>query len=121
MRLSFRKKSDSKRIARLKKRVRIRKRVIGTKERPRLSVYKSLTHIYAQLIDDVHQVTLESASSLKKDKMSKKDLAKQVGIEIAKKALEKKISRVVFDRSGYVYHGRVQSLADGAREGGLIF
>ncbi len=105
---------------------RIRKRITGTADRPRLSVYRSNKDVYAQLIDDVEGVTLLSASSShldKKDveKLNKSDRARLVGKVIADKAKEKNISSVVFDRSGYLYHGRVKSLAEGAREGGLKF
>jgi large subunit ribosomal protein L18 len=113
---------------RAKKRVRIRKKVVGTTAKPRLTVFRSGRHGYAQIIDDSTGTTLVSASTLSKD--AKSDLAaikkpieryKQLGIMTAKKALEKKITTVVFDRSGYLYHGRVKALAEGAREGGLKF
>lgn len=114
------KKSSNK--ARLKRHLRIRKKISGTAERPRLSVFRSLKHIYAQLIDDVNGVTLASASSLDIDAYGgNKDAAKEVGKLIAKNAAEKGIKTVVFDRSGYIYHGRVEALAEGAREGGLEF
>ena len=103
---------------------RVRKKVSGTAARPRLCVYRSLKHIYAQIIDDVNGVTLASASSLSKDfdaDGGNKDGAKKVGEQIAKNALAKGIKNVVFDRGGYLYHGRVKELADGAREGGLSF
>jgi large subunit ribosomal protein L18 len=111
--------------SRLKRHERVRKIISGTPERPRLSVYKSLNHIYAQIIDDVHGVTIASASSLEKefgqDCGGNKEAAKKIGQTVAKKALEKGIKSVVFDRSGYGYHGRIQELAEGAREGGLEF
>ena len=103
---------------------RVRKKISGTAARPRLCVYRSLKHIYAQIIDDVNGVTLASASSLSKDfdaDGGNKDGAKKVGEQIAKNALAKGIKNVVFDRGGYLYHGRVKELADGAREGGLSF
>ncbi len=106
---------------------RVRTKVSGTSERPRLSVYRSLSQIYAQVIDDKKGVTLASASTLDKDVKvlcqgkSKSEQAKIVGQTIAKRALEKNISEVVFDRGGYIYIGRVQALADGAREAGLKF
>lgn len=106
---------------------RVRSKVSGTSERPRLCVYRSLGQIYAQIIDDVKGVTLASASTLDKDVKSacqgktKTEQAKIVGQTIAARALEKKISEVVFDRGGYIYIGRVQALADGAREAGLKF
>ena len=106
---------------------RVRTKVSGTSERPRLCVYRSLSQIYAQVIDDVKGVTLASASTLDKDVKalcqgkSKSEQAKIVGETIAKRALEKGVSEVVFDRGGYIYIGRVQALADGAREAGLKF
>jgi large subunit ribosomal protein L18 len=117
---------------RLERRLRIkdkvRRRVQGTTERPRLSIYRSLNHIYAQIIDDTTGKTLVAASTLSKEvreqlngvkgKIAK---GKLVGIAAAKKALEKNIKEVVFDRGGFLYHGRVKAVADGAREGGLKF
>lgn len=117
------KKADRK-AKRERRHLRVRKKVVGTPERPRLSVYRSEKNIYAQIIDDVNAVTIVAASSLEKDfavKGGNKEGAKLVGEAVAKKAIEKGISEVVFDRGGYVYHGRVQSLADGAREAGLKF
>ena len=110
--------------ARAKRQRRVRAKISGTPECPRLNVFRSAKHIYAQLIDDVNGVTLASASSLDKDfdaSGSNKDGARKVGQLIAKSALEKGIADVVFDRGGYLYHGRVQELAEGAREGGLKF
>ena len=101
---------------------RVRLKVNGTSDCPRIAVYRSTKHIYAQIIDDVKGVTLVSASTMDKDFTSyggNKEAAKAVGEKIAKLALEKGITNVVFDRGGYIYHGRVQALADGAREGGL--
>ena len=103
---------------------RVRAKVKGTPECPRLNVFRSLNNIYAQIIDDTKGVTLVSASSAEKsftEYGGNKDAAAKVGKLIAERALEKGISEVVFDRGGYVYHGRVQSLAEGAREGGLKF
>jgi large subunit ribosomal protein L18 len=103
---------------------RIRAKIKGTTEVPRLSVYRSLNNIYAQIIDDTKGVTLLSASTLNdevKTKASNVEAAKEVGTLIAKRALEKKIEKVVFDRNGYLYHGKVKALAEGAREGGLQF
>lgn len=106
---------------------RVRKKVSGTAERPRLNVYRSTNHIYAQVIDDVKGVTLCSASTLEKDvaaqvaSLTKKEAAKVVGEAVAKKALALGIKAVVFDRGGYVYTGRVEALADGARAAGLEF
>ncbi|MDR1792796.1 MAG: 50S ribosomal protein L18 [Bacteroidales bacterium] len=104
---------------------RVRRIVSGTAERPRLSVFRSNDQIYVQLVDDVAGVTLASASStlenIKSQKITKTEKAKLVGAEISARALEKGISEVVFDRNGYLYHGRVKSLADAAREGGLKF
>jgi large subunit ribosomal protein L18 len=116
---------DAKVIRRQKLRYRIRKNVVGTAARPRLSVFRSNKDIYAQVIDDASGTTLASASSRSKDlanaKGAKIEISKMVGEAIAKALLAKGIDNVVFDRSGYLYHGRVKSLADGAREGGLKF
>ena len=109
---------------RLHRHKRVRSKVSGTPERPRLNVFRSETNIYAQIIDDVNGVTLVSASSLEKDfhvEGTKTDAAKQVGQNVAERAKAKGIENVVFDRGGYVYHGRVKALAEGAREGGLQF
>ena len=106
---------------------RVRKSVNGTSERPRLSVYRSANHIYAQVIDDIKGVTLVSSSTLvkeiaaKADKVTKIEAAKLVGADVAKKAMAKGIEAVVFDRGGYTYTGRVEALADAAREVGLKF
>ncbi|MDO4562323.1 MAG: 50S ribosomal protein L18 [Clostridia bacterium] len=109
--------------ARLKRHGRIRQHISGTQQRPRLCVFRSLKNIYVQVIDDVKGVTLVSASSLElKDTYGgNKSAAKEVGKLIAQKATEKGISEVIFDRGGYIYHGRVAELAAGAREGGLKF
>lgn len=110
--------------ARLKRHVRVRAKIKGTAARPRLNVFRSSKHIYAQIIDDVAMVTLASASTMDKafeGSGGNKDAARQVGAAVAKAAAEKGISEVVFDRSGYLYHGRVKELAEGAREGGLKF
>ena len=104
-----------------RRRKRIRSKVSGTAERPRLAVFKSNAYIYAQLIDDENGKTLASASSLKDSKGTKTESALNVGIEIAKSAKTKNISKVVFDRGGFNYTGRIRSLADGARQGGLEF
>ncbi|MGL5951291.1 MAG: 50S ribosomal protein L18 [Cetobacterium sp.] len=118
-------KKVDKKSSRVKRHLRVRKKVTGTPERPRLSVYRSEKNIYAQIIDDVNSVTLVSASTLDKDVDVKvggnRDAAKLVGDLVAKRALDKGITEVVFDRGGYVYHGRVQALADSAREAGLKF
>ena len=105
---------------------RIRKKVLGTSERPRLNVYRSLNHIYVQLIDDLQGVTLVSASTAegkKSERASGGNLAasKTIGKAIAERAKAKGITKVVFDRGGYLYHGRIKALADAAREGGLQF
>ncbi|WP_178723145.1 50S ribosomal protein L18 [Clostridia bacterium] len=116
-------KKDSNQ-ARLRRHTRVRGKITGTVQRPRLNVYRSLNHIYAQIIDDVKGVTLVAASSVEKDfgmAGGNKEAAKKVGELIAKRAAEKGITEVVFDRGGYVYHGRVKELAEGAREGGLKF
>ncbi len=109
---------------RLKRHKRVRGKISGTPERPRLNVFRSETNIYAQVIDDVHGVTLVSASSLDKSfegKGGNIEAARKVGQMVAERAKAKGIDTVVFDRGGYVYHGRVQALAEGAREGGLNF
>ena len=120
-------KKESKNIKRKVRHVRVRKKVLGTPERPRLSIYKSLGNMYAQIIDDATGSTLASASTLDKDLKEKvgytgnKAAAKLVGEMVAKRALDKGIDKVVFDRGGYIYHGRVKELAEGAREAGLQF
>ena len=106
---------------RIKIKFRIRKKIVGTAERPRLSVFRSNKQIYAQVINDKAGVTLAAASSLGFEKMNKTEQAKKVGLLLAEKAKAAGVESVVFDRNGYLYHGRVQSLADGAREGGLNF
>ena len=116
----------SKNEARKRRKIRIRKKISGTAERPRLVVYRSNLHIYAQVIDDTTGNTLASISTLALSRNgekvgSNKTGADQVGKEIARMALEKQISQVVFDRNGYLYHGRIKAVADGAREGGLKF
>ena len=111
-----------KNIARLKRHKRVRAKISGTPECPRLDVFRSAKHIYAQIIDDEQGVTLVSASTMDKDFNGfggNVEAAAEIGKKIAAKALEKGITEVVFDRGGYVYHGRVKALADGAREGGL--
>ncbi len=110
----------------MKRRQRIRKKISGTSERPRLAVFRSLKYIYAQIIDDVAGHTLVSASSLEKTEdhpkfESKVDAAKFVGKLVGKRAMEKGITKVVFDRGGFLYHGRVKAVSDGAREAGLVF
>lgn len=117
-------KRPNTKAQRLKRHKRVRGKISGTPETPRLNVFRSEKHIYAQIIDDVNGVTLCSASSVEKSfegSGSNKDAAKQVGLNVAQRAKEKGINAVVFDRGGYVYHGRVQALAEGAREGGLEF
>jgi len=115
-------KNAQKRIKRAIRHKRVRSRVTGALDRPRLSVFKANRHIYAQLIDDDAGKTLAAASSLEiKSKGKKTDIAKEVGKLIATKALAKKIKAVKFDRGGFAYHGRIKALADGAREGGLEF
>jgi len=113
--------------ARLKRKKRIRKRVHGTSDKPRLSVFRSARHIYAQVIDDVSGNTLAAASSLEKivkeraDIGDKKAVAGQIGKLIAERAQDKGVKKVVFDRGGFLYHGRIKALSEGAREGGLVF
>ena len=117
----------SKREARERRRRRVRKKVFGTLERPRLSVYGSLNHIYAQIIDDMQGNTLIAASTLDKELKGLSvhggnvEAAKKVGALLAKRAVEKGIKKVVFDRGGFKYHGRIKALADAVREGGLEF
>ncbi|MFA7103849.1 MAG: 50S ribosomal protein L18 [Dysgonamonadaceae bacterium] len=107
---------------RLKIKTRVRGKVQGTSECPRLSVYRSNKQIYAQVIDDITGKTIASASSLKlEDKLPKKEIAAKVGELIAKKAMEAGVEKVAFDRNGYLYHGRIKELADAARKGGLKF
>lgn len=112
---------------RIKRHKRIRNKISGTPERPRLSVFRSLNHIYAQIIDDVNGITLVAASTMEKaiadavKEMSKSEQAKYVGSELGRRAAEKGVTSVVFDRSGYLYMGRVEALAEGAREAGLQF
>ena len=116
---------NSKGSARVKIKYRIRKKISGVAAKPRLSVFRSNSDIYAQLIDDISGVTLASASSKQKDILAQKapkiEKSKLVGAAIATKAKELGISTVVFDRGGYIYHGRVKAVAEGAREGGLVF
>jgi len=115
---------DAKVVRRQKLKWRIRKKISGTAECPRLSVFRSNKEIYAQLIDDVTGVTIAASNSRGKDvdsKGNKVEISKMVGISIASKAKAKGIERCVFDRGGYLYHGRVKAIADGAREGGLNF
>jgi large subunit ribosomal protein L18 len=120
-------KKTDKNANRLQRHKRVRKKVAGTVARPRLCVFRSSKNIYAQIIDDANRVTLVSASSLDKDVKESvsytgnKDAAKKVGETVAKKAVEQGITEVVFDRGGYLYHGRVKELAEGAREAGLKF
>ncbi len=122
MRLRFKTRTSDKVVSRLKKKVRIRKSIEGTSDRPRLCVFRSNKNIYAQVVNDVDRKILVSASSLKlKPKSCNKDVAKEIGKLIAKRALDNKIKSVVFDRSGYLYHGKIKALADAAREGGLNF
>jgi large subunit ribosomal protein L18 len=124
--------TSRKKQSRKKRHRSLRKRVEGTPERPRLAVFRSTRHIYAQVIDDLQQKTLAGTSDLAlggeasgggddKDNKDKKVVAKKVGAAIAKKCLEKGIDKVVFDRAGFKYHGRVSALAEGAREAGLKF
>lgn len=118
---------NARETARQNRKVRIRKRIFGTEQRPRLSVFRSAKHIYAQLVVDSTGSTILAASTLTPDlraeigDLDKSDAAKKVGQWIGKKALEKNIQRVVFDRNGFLYHGRIKALADGARESGLVF
>ncbi|APH06649.1 50S ribosomal protein L18 [Bacillus weihaiensis] len=114
-----------KNVVRKKRHARVRAKLTGTTTRPRLNVYRSNTHIYAQVIDDTNSVTLASASTLDKDfsldSKGNVEAAKQVGELVAKRAIEKGVKSVVFDRGGYLYHGRIKALAEAAREAGLEF
>lgn len=118
-------KKVSKNEKRKKRHLRLRNKVQGTPERPRLNVFRSSKHIYAQIIDDLAGKTLASASTqdkeIKVESAGNKEAAKEVGKLVAKRAMEKGVEEVVFDRGGYIYHGRVKELAEGAREGGLKF
>ncbi|MBK7891484.1 MAG: 50S ribosomal protein L18 [Bdellovibrionales bacterium] len=123
MRIRTTKHTASKAVSREKKKLRIRKKVTGSAKRPRLCVFRSARHVYAQVIDDVTGATLVAASTLDTDgvKGANKDACVAIGKEIAKRAIGKNIKVVVFDRNGYLYHGRVKALADAARAGGLEF
>jgi large subunit ribosomal protein L18 len=116
-----------KKEARLRRKKRVRNKVFGTSDRPRLCVFRSAKHIYAQIIDDTQGFTIAAASSMEKelrdasDSGDKKAVAVNIGKLIAQRAKEKGISKVVFDRGGFMYHGRVKALSEGAREGGLAF
>ena len=117
------KKTDRK-MKRTRRHIRVRRKISGTAEKPRLCVYRSNTNLYVQIIDDVAGNTIVSASTLDKEiktKYANKDAARELGTLIAKKASDKKIETVVFDRGGYIYHGVVKELAEAAREGGLKF
>lgn len=118
---------EKKKEGHLKRKTRVRKKITGTSERPRLNVYRSNKHIYAQVIEDISGKTLVAASTISKDikdklkKSRKTEAAKKVGEFVAKKAIAKGIDKVVFDRGGFLYHGRIKAVADGAREAGLKF
>ena len=118
---------SSKKLARLKRKKRIRKKVFGTSEQPRLSVFRSARHVYAQVIDDTHRKTLTAASSMEKSVKeqpifdNKIAMATFVGKLVGERAIKMGIKKVVFDRSGFLYHGRVKAVSDGAREAGLDF
>lgn len=123
MAIKYRNKTEKKRVGRFKKKMRIRKAISGTTDRPRMTIFKSLSHLYVQLIDDTAGRTLVACSTLEKDFGGKKDkeAAKKMGGVVAKRAKEKNIIAVVFDRNGYRYHGKVKEVADSAREAGLKF
>ena len=113
-----------RKVERERRHIRVRTKISGTTERPRLCIYRSNTNLYAQLIDDSKGITIASASTLDKEvktKHSNCEAAKEVGALIAKRAIDKKVKTVVFDRSGYIYHGVVKEFAEAAREGGLEF
>jgi large subunit ribosomal protein L18 len=113
--------------ARKRRQERVRRKVSGTSERPRLNVFRSLENIYVQVIDDTTGQTLVSASTVDRElrnelaNLSKQEQAKAIGMKVAERALARGIDKVVFDRAGYIYHGRVKAVADGSREGGLVF
>ncbi|MBF0233224.1 MAG: 50S ribosomal protein L18 [Desulfamplus sp.] len=119
--------TSEKYISRIKRKKRIRKKMTGTEERPRMSIFKSAGHIYAQVINDIQGNTIVSASTLDKEftdtgkKGGNKEAAITIGKIVAKRALDKGVTKVVFDRNGFLYHGRVKALSDGAREVGLQF
>ncbi|MBI4043114.1 MAG: 50S ribosomal protein L18 [Deltaproteobacteria bacterium] len=121
----FRKRANLKEIGRARRKGRVQKKVHGSAERPRLVVFRSHKHLYAQVVDDERGITLASVSTVEKELVkSKKTLLEkstEVGKLIAERAKKNKISKVVFDRGGYLYHGKIKALADGAREGGLEF
>ena len=123
--ISGRRRAHGRRTARLRRHRRVRKRVIGTADRPRLCIFRSARHIYVQIVDDTSGRTLVAASTLDADQRpgggAKIERAKRVGALLAEKAKSAGISRVAFDRGGYAYHGRIAALADAAREGGLEF
>ena len=119
-------KARSSKARRVMRHIRVRQRLSGSSDRPRLSVYRSLNHVYAQVIDDVKRVTLVSASSLEtsvrsESNIKKTDVSKIVGTLVAQRAREMGITTVIFDRGGYQYHGRVKALAEAARKEGLVF
>lgn len=119
--------TSEKYISRIKRKKRIRKKMTGTEDRPRLNIFRSASHIYAQIINDIEGNTIVSASTLDKEfadtgkKGGNRDAAVTIGKIVAKRALDKGITKVVFDRNGFLYHGRVKALSDGAREAGLQF
>ncbi|MBW1892763.1 MAG: 50S ribosomal protein L18 [Deltaproteobacteria bacterium] len=119
--------AEKKRMTRFKKKQGIRKKIIGSQERPRLCVFRSLKHVYAQIIDDVAGKTLAAASTCEKTARDQKDIKNKVeasdlvGRLIGERAIEKGIKKVVFDRNGFLYHGRVKAVSDGARKAGLVF
>lgn len=119
--------SNHREVARVRRQRRVRKKIIGTDARPRVCVFRSSKHIYAQVISDERGVTLAAVSTLSKEMASQAkkrksvDAAKQVGLALAKICREKNITSVIFDRNGFLFHGRVKAVADGAREGGLQF
>lgn len=123
IKVKFKKSQPLKLRKHLRNKARIRKKIFGTAKIPRLNVFRSGKHIYAQIIDDSQAVTLDSFSSLslKTDKASDLEKAKKVGEQLAQKVLKKKINKVVFDRGGFLYHGRIKALAEGARKTGLKF
>ncbi len=121
------KTGESRKTSWVRRKLRVRKKIKGTADRPRLSVYRSSHHLYAQIIDDTEHRTIVATSTLakglglEKAELTKIETAKKLGQHLGKLALDKGVTKVVFDRSGYIYHGRVAALAEGARESGLVF
>ncbi len=121
MRIKTKNKTSKKRAGRLKKKLRVRKKIYGTEERPRLCIYKSLRYLTAQIVNDTDGKTLFSMSTRDLKKTNNVESAKALGSEFGKKAIDQKVKAVVFDRNGFLFHGRIKAFADAAREAGLKF